>query len=219
MCGRFVFAMRQPVIVQEDYGVDIGDAFAPRYNLAPGQELPTLELQDKSGLAFVRSEWGLVPAWAEKKEQPSAHINARIETAATKPSFRQAWQQRRCLVLAEGYYEWPARSTAGRSQGREPYLLSMADNRPFVMAGILDGSKTKAKPGCAILTTAAGSDIAWLHPRMPIIMNPRSAMDWLQGGGPVGMSTKLITTQVSSYVNNVAHEGPRCIEGMPGLFA
>jgi putative SOS response-associated peptidase YedK len=219
MCGRFVFAMRQPVIVQDDYGVDIGDAFEPRFNLAPGQELPALKLSEQGGLAFVRPEWGLVPAWAAKKESPSAHINARVETAANKPSFRQAWQQGRCLILAEGYYEWPARSTAWRPQGREPYLLTLPEARPFVMAAILDGSKSRSKPGCAILTTTAAPDIAWLHPRMPIILGPTSALDWLNGADPIALSMSLDTTQVGSYVNNVAHEGPRCIEGMPGLFA
>lgn len=211
--------MRQPVIVQEDYGVDIGDAFASKYNLAPGQELPALSLQDEGSLAFVKPEWGLVPIWAAKKEQSSAHINARVETAASKPSFREAWKHRRCLVLAEAYYEWPARATAGRPQGREPYLLSLPKGNPFVMAGILEQSKSSSKDGCAILTTSATKDIAWLHPRMPIIMDPSAARSWLQGQDPVAMQVELSTTQVSSYVNNVAHEGPRCIEGMPGLFA
>ncbi|MCP4092935.1 MAG: SOS response-associated peptidase [Planctomycetes bacterium] len=211
--------MRQPVIVQEDYGVEIGDAFEPRFNLAPGQELPTLQLREEGGLVFVKPEWGLVPAWAAKEEQPSAHINARVETASSKPSFRQAWQHKRCLVLAEGYYEWPARSTAGRPQGREPYFLSFPGQKPFAMAAILDRSKTKAKAGCAILTKPAAAEIEWLHPRMPIIMESGAAMAWLKGGDPVGHEASLMTTQVSSYVNNVAHEGPRCIEGMPGLFA
>lgn len=227
MCGRFTFTKLQPAIVSEADGIEVGQDFAASYNLAPGQRIPVLRKSQDGGLRAVNPHWGLVPTWVKDGVGLKPQINARVETAAVKPSFRDAWKNRRCLVLADGYFEWPVTSGGQSVVGREPFYVSLPDRRPFLMAGLwslpraLDGEsivRVEERASCAILTTRAKEEICWLHERMPFILDTGQAIAWLDGGDPSLVTVPLTTTQVSPYVNNVAHQGPRCIEKVSGLF-
>jgi putative SOS response-associated peptidase YedK len=245
MCGRFTFTKRQPAIVAEAGGLEIGQGYAASFNIAPGQRIPCLRRDHNSSLKEVNPQWGLVPAWALNASgavhnhkdglpvgvarQIKPQINARVETAEIKPTFRGAWREGRCLILADGYFEWPAAKGGQQLSGREPFYVSMPDHRPFLIAGLWTPSSgsyaqrqssasSKDGSSCAILTTVAKADIAWLHGRMPLIVDEPQALAWLDGHAPVLTKNVLLTTQVSNYVNNVAHQGPRCIEKFSGLF-
>jgi len=226
MCGRFTFTHPQPSIVPVDYGLDLPVDFAGSYNFAPGQMIPALRFSLKQDLVFVNPRWGLIPSWAQGNTSGTPLINVRLESAARKPSFRESWNRRRCLILADGYFEWPKGVEGYSAKSREPYFISLAENRVFAMAGLWNPIPTSIVEhvqdvqvsSCAILTTTARQDMQWLHHRMPVLMDPSAGLAWLHGENPVGFLGRLETSLVSSYVNNVAHNGPRCIEPSPSLF-
>lgn len=178
-------------------------------------------------LFFVNPLWGLVPSWHTGQGRSKPQINVRVETAAEKPIFRDLWRNGRCLILADGSFEWPAAQGGKAASGREPFYVSLPDHRPFLIAGLwrsplLDktghGADFDNQSTAAILTTAANSDINWLHGRMPLILEEGQAKAWLEGFEPSLRTGPLVTRQMSHYVNNVAHYGPRCIETSLGLF-
>ena len=209
-----------------DYGVGLPVDFAGSYNFAPSQNIPVLYLSQEQKLVFASPWWGLVPAWLKGRAVGSPLSQARAESAAVLPSFRESWRKSRCLILAEGYFEWPKRLEGGRCPPREPYLLTLEGGRPFVIAGLLNTvpnaslaqGRVSQELNCALLTTPATKDIEWLHQRMPLLMEPAAAHRWLHGEDPVGWTGRMETRLVSQYVNNVAHHGPRCLEARPGLF-
>ncbi|MEW6268200.1 MAG: SOS response-associated peptidase, partial [Thermodesulfobacteriota bacterium] len=180
MCGRYTITSPAQVIA-EAFGVDEPIELAPRYNVCPGQDVPVVRFrrgEEKRSLDMLR--WGLVP-WFAKEPGPAARmINARAETAATSPAFREALRERRCLVPADGFYEWQA--TADKRGRKQPFWLHRADARPLAFAGLWE--RWTAKDGrriesCTILTTEPNELVRPIHDRMPVILPSDAYALWL----------------------------------------
>ncbi|MCG0314887.1 MAG: SOS response-associated peptidase [Calditerricola sp.] len=218
MCGRFLL-QTDPVTLGERFGVALPEELAPRYNIAPGQPvLVIVHDGTRRRAGFVR--WGLVPPWAKAPTARHQLINARVETAAHKPAFRRAFRKRRCLIVADGYYEWATAN--GRKQ---PFCVRRRDGRPFAFAGLWErweGEGGLVYTGCAILTTQANALTAPIHPRMPVILPPDAEELWLNRDvtdaarlqrllGPYP-SEELVCYPVSARVNNARYDAPDCVE-------
>lgn len=223
MCGRYVLRDPAGALVRvfrslgaEPPVVDDERAVA-RYNVAPTQDVPIVR-RDKAGsveVAFVR--WGLIPHWAKDERQAARLINARIETAAEKPSFREGIRRFRCLVPADGFIEWQR-----EGKHKRPHLFSLADDEPFAFAGIW--SRWKGGPGvvdsCSILTTEASGEVAVIHDRMPVVVPPELAQWWLSDDDVSGALDVLrqaapafVDTPVSSRINSPRNDDPECLAG------
>ena len=233
MCGRFTQRMswRELHELMDLVGTPLN--LRPRYNAAPSQDVAVIRSGDpgsRSGASGGRTlamlRWGLIPAWAKDPAIGHRLINARSETAAEKPSFRAAYRHRRCLIPADGFYEW-------RREGktRQPWLFGLRGGAPFVFAGLwerwtvpagaaLTGSLAERSPGdtvetCTILTIAANETVAPVHGRMPVILPPDAYGSWLAGEDvplapyPPGDMT---AHPVSTLVNRPANDDPRCVE-------
>lgn len=182
MCGRFTFATAPQALV-ELFGLDEVPDLTPRYNIAPSQGAPVVRVvlageQQRRELRLLR--WGLVPSWAKDPAVGNRMINARSETAASKPAFRAAFKRRRCLVLADGFYEWQAR---GKGRGKQPHLIRLRHGGPFAFAGLWERWR-EAPDGeelhtCTLLTCAPNELVAPIHDRMPVILPPEAYAPWL----------------------------------------
>ena len=176
MCGRFAFFSPREAVIAA-FGADIDFRFQPRYNIAPSQEVTLLRLDDNAQLRADNYRWGLVPFWAKDPAIGNRMINARAETVAEKPSYRQSFSRRRCVVLASGFYEWHAEVS-----GKTPFFISRADAQPFGMAGLWDEwARGEGEPlrTCTIITTAANEFMRNMHDRMPVVMAGDQALGWL----------------------------------------
>lgn len=184
MCGRFTLRTPLTVLAQRflfELGQDKLADLAPRYNIAPTQEVPVVRQSAESGqrqLAMLY--WGLVPSWAKDIKAAAKMINARCETAAEKPAFRMAFGRRRCLILADGFYEWKK-----EGKRRIPHLFELPGSQPFAFAGLWeswrgpDRSSVTSLESCTILTTTANEVCSPLHDRMPVIVDPADYEIWL----------------------------------------
>lgn len=221
MCGRFV-GYRQLEELQRIFHIDHAAAEpTPNYNVAPTQEILVIHLTD-SGRTLDLFHWGLVPFWAKDVSIGSRMINARAETVATKPSFRAAFKKRRCLIPADGYYEWK-----GEKGAKQPFFITMPDQRPFVFAGLwetwgdLDYPDTLYR-SCTIITTDAAESIKDIHHRMPVVLKPDTYARWidpdyqdadgLQQILRQGIETEFSRHAVSRQVNSVKNNSPANIE-------
>lgn len=218
MCGRFLLAS-PPHIVREFLDVEIRENFPARYNIAPTQPIAIARTSDNRKREFALVRWGFVPSWAKKEYFEKAGskplINARGETVAEKPTFRSAFKRRRCLVPADGFYEWRTEKGA-----RQPYLIKPASGGLFAFGGIWetaidpDGGEIDT---AAIITAAAGVDIASLHNREPVVIAPENFEKWLDiDDRETDAALKMIAAQpkgfwtfhpVSKAVNTARHEG------------
>ncbi|APW97625.1 DUF159 family protein [Halobiforma lacisalsi AJ5] len=195
MCGRYTLTLERDDF-EERFDATAPDSFSPRYNMAPGQRLPVIT-DDDPGVAR-RLEWGLVPSWAD--DDSGGLINARAETVDEKPSFSEAYESRRCLVPADGFYEW-----VETADGKQPYRVALEDDRPFAMAGLWerwepDEATTQAGLDAfgggsddagredgpletfTVVTTDPNDLVADLHHRMAVILDPDERR-WLEGDG------------------------------------
>ncbi|MDJ0984446.1 MAG: SOS response-associated peptidase [Desulfobacterales bacterium] len=177
MCGRFV-GYRQLDELQQFFPIDRANCdVAANFNVAPTQEI--LAIYTYEGENWLdRFHWGLVPFWAKDPSIGNRMINARAETIAEKPSFKNAFKKRRCLIIADGFYEW--KGTKGQKQ---PMLITLPDKKPFAFAGLWEiWYKNKQAPAyrsCTIITTEASASIREIHHRMPVILKPEVYRDWL----------------------------------------
>ena len=228
MCGRFTLATPAAewaaLFDVEPLGV------APRFNIAPTDSVVLVRRSVHDGAReSVLLRWGLVPEWTRTPADIPLLINARRETIGTKPSFRDAFQQRRGLVIADGFYEW--KPDAG---GKRPFWIHLPGERPFAMAAIWEvWPGTAHQPeiaSCAIVTTSASEDLAVVHDRMPVVFEPGQAHRWidpecdrdelaeLMEPGAVG---RFSLREVSPRVNNVRNDDESCLhptETQPNLF-
>jgi putative SOS response-associated peptidase YedK len=215
MCGRFAFYSPSEATAAL-FGASSSTEVEARYNIAPTQFIATVrhDEQDTPELAMLR--WGLVPFWAKDPSIGNRMINARAETVAEKPSFRNAYKKRRCLVLADGFYEWRK-----EGDGKTPYFISLADGSPFAFAGLWENWNSKESDESlqttAIITTAASDFMATLHQRMPVVMLPAQAERWLDGDA--GLLSEVIDNApafrawpVDRKVNNARNEGAALID-------
>lgn len=179
MCGRFAFYSPSEATTAL-FGAKSSIEVVPRYNIAPTQFIAAVrrDEQDEPELAMLR--WGLVPFWAKDPSIGNRMINARAETVAEKPSFRDAYKKRRSLILADGFYEWRK-----EGDGKTPYFISLADESPFAFAGLWENWNSKESDESlqttAIITTDANDYLAQVHQRMPVVMRPEQAERWLDG--------------------------------------
>jgi len=220
MCGRFTLTI-DPVELQEAfYWVDFGNAdLSPRYNIAPGQGIPVVPNDGKNKLDFFT--WGLVPHWAKDPKIGYRMINARSETLTEKPSFRNPYKQRRCIILADGFYEWQKQPD---QKSKIPTYIRLKDGKPFALAGLWenwyspDGSQILST---TIITTKPNDLLENIHNRMPVILERDSYNTWLQPGevnseilNPLLKpypSDLMESIPVSRFVNSPANDSPECI--------
>src|SRR5262247_4387181 len=178
MCGRYTLSTPTEVLEQRFHAVLPREALTPTYNAAPSQALPVIcNIHPQE---ITRSAWGFVPEWADGRAGVKPLINARAETVATKPTFRQAFRSKRCLVLADGFYEW---KRAGKS--KVPYRIALKTEEPFAFAGIWStghDAQGIEQPTFAILTTEANALVSQIHTRMPVILREQDEADWLNPG-------------------------------------
>ena len=227
MCGRFTLSTPASRISQlfRDFPLDLaGRDFGKSYNIAPTQSVwavgsgfPAAE----SAITAHQLHWGLVPSWARDRNSAAKLINARGESVATKPSFRSAFKKRRCLVPADGFFEWKKVGS-----GKQPYYIQMDAGEPFCFAGIWESWSGDADAAplltCSLITTAANSAMSPLHHRMPVILQPADFPLWLdpETQQPELLEPllapqedlKLLATPVSTLVNKPANNSPACIE-------
>jgi putative SOS response-associated peptidase YedK len=218
MCGRFSLRASGADLA-EQFGLAEAPDLPPRYNIAPTQPVAVVRA-GPGGVALALLRWGLIPRWAKGPEIGSRLINARAEAVAEKPAFREAFRRRRCLVPADGFFEWQARG--GRKQ---PYHFRLRDGRPFAFAGLWEswrGEDGEALESCAILTTEANGVVGPVHGRMPVILGPADYGRWLdpraQEPGQLRPllrpypAEEMAACPVGPWVNDPRHEGPRCLE-------
>jgi putative SOS response-associated peptidase YedK len=220
MCGRYGLTMDQQDLLA-NYGAELFMDHVPRFNIAPSQEVPVL-VQDERGRRIEGFRWGLIPSWAKDPKIGYRMINARSETAARKPAFRDAWRaRRRCLVLADGFYEWQ-QSPSGKGP-KVPHWIRMADGRPFGFAGLWEewGPQDGVIRTCTILTTEPNDLVKRIHDRMPVVLAEEAQWTaWVDPAVPSEEVEELLVAPpseemhaqpVSTFVNKPANEGPGCI--------
>ncbi len=184
MCGRFTLAADTKKLAEAFSGVEIPENLLPRYNVAPSQPVAVIANNNPHKLEFF--QWGLIPSWAKDPAIGSQMINARAETLAEKASFKNAYRRRRCLVLADGFYEWrpppsPPPDRGGKGGGKIPYYIHLASGRPFAFAGLWETWQTAEDMilSCTIITTGPNELMAQIHNRMPVILPPAAYEQWL----------------------------------------
>jgi putative SOS response-associated peptidase YedK len=215
MCGRFAFYSPSEATAAL-FGASSSVQVEPRYNIAPTQYIAAVREDEQNTREVVMLRWGLVPFWAKDPSIGNRMINARAETVAEKPSFRNAYKKRRCLILADGFYEWRK-----EGDGKTPYYISLADGSPFAFAGLWENWTSKESDESlqttAIITTDASDFMAQLHQRMPVVMLPEHAERWLNGD--MALLSEVIDKPLSfrawpvdRKVNNARNEGEALID-------
>ena len=220
MCGRYTLG------APDDDLADLFDlpevpSLEPRYNIAPTQPVAVVRLAEAREVRELQMlHWGLIPSWSQDAGVGARMINARSETAAAKPSFRAAFRHRRCLIPADGFYEW--QRTGGRKQ---PHYIRRRDQGPFALAGLWEhweGPEGPVIESCTILTTASNELLGPLHDRMPVILDPAAYAEWLDPSITDAARVRpflrpyeaddLVAYPVSTHVNNPRNDDRRCIE-------
>ena len=215
MCGRFAFYSPSEATAAL-FGVSGSLTVEPRYNIAPTQYLAAIRNDEEQGRELVMLRWGLVPFWAKDPSIGNRMINARAETVAEKPAYRAAYRRRRCLVLADGFYEWHKEGSV-----KTPYYISLQSGEPFALAGLWEHWQSKetdeSLQTATLITTAANEFMATLHHRMPVILVPATADRWmagddLQADAIAADCPALSAWPVNRRVNNARNEGDDLIE-------
>ncbi len=220
MCTRYVLLEEHLRELLSRLGLPSDSSWTSRYNIAPNSLIPAVRASSQSAHPkTVVMRWGLVPSWAKTAEGGAQLVNARAETVASKPAFRDAVRHRRCVIPASGFYEWEHRGRV-----RQPWLFRWHDSRPFGIAGLWerwragDGSSLET---CAMITTDANAAMRPFHDRMPVLLAPDQFTSWLDSRvtepdelaqmlRPAPNET-LSAMAVSRFVSNVRHEGPACL--------
>jgi putative SOS response-associated peptidase YedK len=226
MCGRFTLTTPAARLARALKLSSVPD-FVPRFNIAPTQMVLTVRSTDQDQIEVLFLRWGLIPAWAKDEKIGNQLLNARMETVTSKPAYRSAFKKRRCLIPADGFYEW---QKAGKK--KQPYWFHRPDRSPFFFAGLwehCDLSPEKSLETCTLLTTSANETVKPMHERMPLVvvdeqaeqwLDPKVAdADWLQKLAPCPADF-FVATAVTDRVNSPKHEDASCIEPAEagGLF-
>lgn len=217
MCGRFTITL-EPADFEEELDVrEFPSDFEPRYNVAPTQ--PVVVVRDAESRKVEWMKWGLIPSWAKDPSIGTRLINARSETLTEKPSFKNAFAHRRCLILADGFYEWQKHE----GEASTPYYIQLAKGHPFAFAGLWElwhSPEHEEVMSCTIITCAPNPLIAPIHDRMPVILDKSSAWRWLQNA-PAGELAKqlvpypadlMMAFAIGKSVNNVRIDSPDLIK-------
>jgi putative SOS response-associated peptidase YedK len=223
MCGRFV-QHSDPEIYARQFELDTLCEATPRYNVAPTQSVLAIRETDPGTRELVPLRWGLVPFWSKGPDSRYSMINARAETVGAKPAYRDAFKHRRCLIPAEGFYEWKA-----FNGGKTPFLIRRADARPFAMAGLWERWRQEdgeLLESCTIIVTDANSLVRDIHDRMPVILNDRDIGAWLDPENEDAEEllamlkpadpAALAMHEVSRQVNSPRNDGPELLAAVNG---
>ena len=216
MCGRFALAAPKAELITL-FGLDACVDFPVRYNIPPGTEIPVIRQSPEGKRVLHLLRWGLVPHWAKEPSIGAKLNNARAESVAEKPSFRDAFKRRRCLIPADGFYEWKA-----ESKTKQPYYITLKSGRPMAMAGLWES--WKAPDGSilrtvCVVTTTANALMATIHERMPVIIAAEHWQDWLEG--PAEPVEKLVKSYPDAEMQTwpVDRRVSRAAEVDAGLIA
>lgn len=211
MCGRYSLAIPGDVVARH-FRLEAVPGLAPRFNIAPGQEAPIVVAAPGRRLASAR--WGLVPRWAASPASGPRPINARAESAAAKPTFADSFRRRRCLVPADGFYEWQELGAR-----RQPFYYQLRAGGLMAFAGLWDRWRGAAENliSFTILTISANELVGKVHDRMPVILPPALYASWLDAGAePPALSAfpaaGMNSWAVSTFVSHPANDSPRCVE-------
>lgn len=214
MCGRYL--LKQPFVARDFFGKPFDEfsekAIKPRFNIAPTQRIPVVTGMDKG----IEMRWGLVPAWAKGSQ---ILINARRETIREKRSFKKSFAERRCLVPADGFYEWTKAT-------KRPHLFTVGDGEPFAIGAFWDEQRDgEEMPRCCLLTTEANAVLEPIHDRMPVIVRKVDWEQWMEPGELADADFQRLTApydaavmravEVSKTVNSAKTDGPECAQPLP----
>ena len=218
MCGRFTLT-RSAAEVAEHFDLTAAPELVARFNAAPTQELPSVRVRSSGERVLELRRWGLVPHWAKDVTLGARMINARIESVLERPAFRDAMQRRRCLVPADGFFEWQ-----GKARARRPFHIALPGCALFAIAGLYErwhGPGGEVVDSFTLLTRPARGVVATLHDRMPLIVDPPGYAGWLDPSAPdpagllsalpEALAGGLVARPVSTRVNDVRHDDPSCL--------
>jgi putative SOS response-associated peptidase YedK len=219
MCGRFTLTV-DPADLRDAFpGLAFPDDMTPRYNIAPSQPVAVVANNGQGRVEFFK--WGLVPSWAQDVSIGNRMINARAETLAEKPSFRTAYRRRRCLILADGFYEW---QPVPGQKGKTPMLIKLKSGKPFALAGLWESwhpDQADALLSCTIITTTPNALMEKIHDRMPVILKPEACSLWLDPGEQTPdkldkclkpfPASQMTAFAVSRAVNDPKLDSPECV--------
>jgi putative SOS response-associated peptidase YedK len=219
MCGRYRLSRRKQIIEEHFDAISGEEDWSPRYNIAPTQPVPVIRQHPKESVRQLSlMKWGLIPHWAKAPSIASSTINAKSETAASKPAFRDPLKFRRCLIPADGFYEW-----ARTANGKQPFCFEVSEGELFAFAGLWDGWKDPSGnwvKTCSVLTTIPNAVTSAVHDRMPVILDPDSYDLWLDPGMQnVAAISELLkpydarlmrSYPISSRINHVANDDEDC---------
>ena len=219
MCGRYSLTGPNPAKVRERFALGEAVPVEQRFNIAPGTDVVAVTTDREGAPRGDLLRWGLVPHWADSPKVGYKMINARAETLAQRPAFRDALATHRCLIVADGFYEWQPRTHGPKL----PWWITREDHEPFAFAGLWASWRPAAdvEPlrSCTIITTEASASLSEVHGRMPVILEPGAESAWLDhGAAPEALASLLVPFQdttripVSTAVNDAGHDAPDCIE-------
>jgi putative SOS response-associated peptidase YedK len=225
VCGRYTLAAPDPAQLRARFPIGESVEIRRRFNVAPGDEVLAVTTDREARPRGDLLRWGLVPSWADGPDGRLKMINARVETIAEKPAFRGPFERFRCLIIADGFYEWQA--AAG---GKQAFHITRGDAQPFAFAGLWSVWRrdTAAIRSCAIITTRASSAVAALHDRMPVILDPDAEAGWLDPATPRGALLEMLhpwpsadtaLRAVGPAVNDARYDGPECLAAVPDAAA
>jgi putative SOS response-associated peptidase YedK len=225
MCGRYTLTNADPAVLKARFGIDLTGDFdeRPRFNIAPTDPVLAIRTGDGGTREAGRLRWGLLPgSWAQDSSR--ALINARAETIAEQPAYRESFESRRCLIVADGFYEWREGEL-----GKQAVWISREDEQPFAFAGIWAALRNggESAHSCAIVTCAPNEVVRPIHDRMPVILPVDAEGEWISPDGDPGglldllrpIESELLTVhEVSDAVNDVRQDGPHLLEPPLKLF-
>ena len=218
MCGRYTLATPDPADLRARFPIGEAVEVRRRFNVAPGDEVLVVTSDHEGRPRGELLRWGLVPSWADGPHGRLKMINARAETVAERPAYRRAFERFRCLIIADGFYEWDSAPV------KQAFHITRADAEPFAFAGLWSiwhgEDERDVIRSCAIITTAANPAVAPLHDRMPVILGREAEEAWLDPGAPPSLLTELLTPlperetalrPVGAAVNDARYDGPECL--------
>ena len=216
MCGRFAFQASAQDLARY-FSVEVNEDPPARFNIAPSQPVPVVRLNREDDRVYSEIRWGLIPFWAKDQKIGNRTINARLESVAEKPSFREPFRRRRCLILSSGFYEW--RKLEDR---KLPYFIGREDGLPIAFAGLWDRwrGEEASIDSCAIVTRDADAAVSHIHHRMPVILPDQGQAEWLQRDSPpanllqlCGEAPPTLTSwPISTRVNKPDNDDPELLE-------
>jgi putative SOS response-associated peptidase YedK len=221
MCGRYSLATPDATRLRARFGLGESVAIRPRYNIAPTDEVLAVTTDRAGARRGELLRWGLVPGWADSPRIGARLINARVETVEDTPAFRAAYERRRCLICADGFYEW---RRAGGGRAKTPFRITREDGAPFAFAGlwsIWHSPGDEVLRTCTIITRPANAAVAPLHDRMPVILDPGAEATWLDADAPRPVLRELLAglpagqtavTELGTAVNDARHDAPDCLQ-------